>query len=97
MGIKDHGQKNENGEKDVKSQGDDGNQNSNSPKYNSKDNGVSLAIASLGGLATGKNEKKQEENQNNEKNPSKGTNLVNNSINESMNRSNNNNNGGDEK
>ena len=96
LGIKDHGQKNENGEKDVKSQSDEGNQNSNSPKYNSKDNGVSLAIASLGGLATGKNEKKkEEENQNNHKGSSKGSGLVNDSINESINRKNNNNNGGE--
>jgi hypothetical protein len=94
LGISDHGQRNENGDRDVNSSNDEANKNTNDPKYNSKGDGVSLAIANLGGLATGKNEKKkEEENQNNHKGPSKGAGLVNDSINESINRNNNNNGG----
>ena len=96
LGISDHGQRNENGDRDVNSSNDEANKNNNDPKYNSKGDGVTLAIAGLPGLDAGQNgNKKQDEDQNNKKGPSQGSNLVNNSINESLNRQNNNNNGGE--
>lgn len=97
LGISDNGQRNENGDRDVNSSGDDGNKNNKDPKYNSKGDGVSLAIAGLGGVAGIGNENKKvpDDNNNNKKPGEQGSNLVNQSINESMNRHDNNNNGGE--
>lgn len=98
LGMRDNGQRNENGEKDVKSSSDDSNQNNKNPKYNDKKGGVSMAIANLGGVGMNKNEnKKDDENKNDKKgnSNSNGSSLINNSINDSLNRQNNNK--GDEK
>lgn len=98
LGMKDNGQRNENGEKDVKSSNDESNQNNKNPKYNDKNGGVSMAIANLGGVGMNKNEnKKDDENKNDKKGQSNGngSSLINNSINDSLNRQNNNK--GDEK
>ena len=90
LGMKDNGQKNENGDKDVKSS-DDGNKNSNSPKYNDKNDGVSLAIADLGNnMLKPKDNNKDDDNKNDKKGESKGESLINNSIDNSLNKQNNN-------
>ena len=90
LGIRDNGQTNERGEKDAKSSNDESNKNSNNPKYNDKKDGVSLAIANLGGKKVDRNEnKKDDDNKNDKKGGQKGNNLVNNSINNSINRQNN--------
>ena len=94
FGVKDNGQRNENGQKDVNSSNDEGNKNTNSPSYNNKKDGVSLAIANMGGLPNQGENKKEDEDANNKKVPPAGQNLLNSSINESINR--NNNNGGNQ-
>ena len=94
LGVKDNGQRNENGEKDVKSGNDDSNKNSNSPKYNDKNSDVSLAIADLGSSPLSQLGKK-DDNQNDKKPGDEGSNLINNSIDNSLNKKNDNK--GDEK
>lgn len=89
LGIKDNGQRNDNGEKDVKSSKNDENQNDSSPKYNDKKDGVSLAIADMMGNNSNTQNNKNE-NQNNNKTKSNGSNLLNDSINNSINKNDNN-------
>lgn len=90
LGIKDNGQRNENGEKDVKSGSDETNKNDSSPKYNDKNNGVALAIADMaGGLTDKKKQINNEDNINDKRQPSRGENMVNNAIDNSLNNKNN--------
>lgn len=85
LGIKDNGQTNENGQKDVLSSSNESNQNTNTPNYNNNKKGVSLAIADSFGMNDPNNtrENKNDEDNKNDQKPSgsTGQNLVNNIIN----------------
>ena len=82
LGIKDNGQRNENGEKDKKSDPEE-NKNTNSPNYNNNKKGVSMAIANDFGTDDSNDnndDKKDDDNQNDKKSNNTGQNLVNQAI-----------------
>ena len=85
LGIGDHGQTNEYGEKDKKSSSSEANQNTNSPNYNNNKKGVTMAIASDFGMNdsnTNQNDNNQNDDNQNDNKPDtgKGQNMVNTAI-----------------
>lgn len=101
MGIKDNGQTNEFGQKDVNSGSDNSNQNTNSPNYNNNKKGVSLAIADDFGMQDGLNSNQTNQdgdNQNDQKpNVNLGQNMVNDAISKTVNGDNTRNTTGEDK